>query len=1006
MAGPIFFSSNRFSGLIDYMIVSLLKRRHPLSSLKIITPSLRIERYLKQYLLEKMGIFAGLSFSSFHKFSSEVLGAKGAQFYTPLELKLSLEAFFLENPPLELGELLKGKNQAYRLSSRLSPLFMEYQEWQEPPEGVQKNLFLSLFSGLKKPRYRAYENEILEAPYEAVHFFGFSSFSQKQMEFLTQLSKKVPLYYYFLSPSEYFWSDLSKTDANFLGFLTPLSRKTRLFFEEVSPLEHYFVCQAALQIESYQSRLLGSERKEEGALTLLKAIQTDFLLLRSESLLDLEPDDSLKVQESLSIKREVEGLVDFLREVKEKSQEIIVMAPQILDYLPFVEALFPKEWPYTFLEIPYRDQSRLLKGIGLLFNEIAPRFEKASVLSLLGNPYVQKKWGFVEEDRAFIKNFLDQWGVEWGINKEQKQEVLPFMEVESAGTYDLAFQKGLESVWYEGKIPFSKSEVLGRFIEFLHTLLAKLEPLRKEIKMTLQEGSLWMREVYQEFFFVESDESEGQKGEGLFYKKLDVLSRVEVASLFPLSSIIGRLLELLNEETVCRGEGRLDAIQFCSLRPSRMVPAQITALLGLDEESFSSHEDPLNQNLEKPGAQEEQKQLFLEALLLTEKKLWISYLARSFKTGRKQGPALEVKELLSYCDRAFTFKSEKPSKYIFQKQPLLNFDPSYFEKSNHQPFQDYEMALAWLEKKEKKQAIKRPFLTPLCPSSEIEVPLKQLHLLTKNPTQFYLNIPLKTYLDWPSQESLSPSPLTRALLRKDQLKEDFSTLLQDYQSKSLLGKGPIKKLFSNEFLEESEKMKQALRALTGNATNFEVELVRGLGKMVQKREDLYLCPAPAYQIGKTCCHITGKISFLTSSGFLSFGKKTRAEMISLWPALLLFHHMQEQHIPLQSELFFIREEKSIAFSFDSQEIKNILGYYFLCHQQCSPLNSEWVSDFEKLSVFELQDKLKELKGSVFLENPYQKWFLEQPWIDDRGYLMEWKAFGESLYTPLWSGSGI
>ena len=76
----------------------------------------------------------------------------------------------------------------------------------------------------------------------------------------------------------------------------------------------------------------------------------------------------------------------------------------------------------------------------------------------------------------------------------------------------------------------------------------------------------------------------------------------------------------------------------------------------------------------------EDRYLFLEALLSAREYLYLSYQGQSVKDNQALEPSLMLREFFLYLDKKF-IAAEPVSEFIIQRQPLQPFSPTLFDTS-------------------------------------------------------------------------------------------------------------------------------------------------------------------------------------------------------------------------------------------------------------------------------------------------------------------------------------
>jgi exodeoxyribonuclease V gamma subunit len=122
-------------------------------------------------------------------------------------------------------------------------------------------------------------------------------------------------------------------------------------------------------------------------------------------------------------------------------------------------------------------------------------------------------------------------------------------------------------------------------------------------------------------------------------------------------------------------------VTFCAMLPMRSIPAKVIGILGMQHDAFprDDREPGFNKMAETPKAgdrsnRDDDKYLFLEALLSARRVFYISYIGRDLQDNAPIPPAVPVSELVEYASEGFGI----PERELIVEQPLQAFSPRYF----------------------------------------------------------------------------------------------------------------------------------------------------------------------------------------------------------------------------------------------------------------------------------------------------------------------------------------
>jgi exodeoxyribonuclease V gamma subunit len=133
-------------------------------------------------------------------------------------------------------------------------------------------------------------------------------------------------------------------------------------------------------------------------------------------------------------------------------------------------------------------------------------------------------------------------------------------------------------------------------------------------------------------------------------------------------------------------------VTFCNMVPLRSIPARVLCLLGLNGREFPREQRPPAFDLmaahPRPGdrsRREDDRQLFLEALLSARDCLHLSYLGRDQRDNGIKVPSVLVEELLAYIEGSFRLPDGLGVRdRLVIQHPLQPFSRRYFDGSEPQ----------------------------------------------------------------------------------------------------------------------------------------------------------------------------------------------------------------------------------------------------------------------------------------------------------------------------------
>lgn len=451
---------------------------------------------------------------------------------------------------------------------------------------------------------------------------------------------------------------------------------------------------------------------------LLARLQRDVLTLTDPRRADpaqrplLAADDgSLLVHRCHGPLREVQVLHDRLLAEFERAsvagvplapRDCLIMAPDIDVYAPFIEAVFGAAPAGRYLPWSIADR-RLGAGQPVLgaFRELLAlprsRLTASELLGWLAVPAIGRRFAIDAAALARIRTWVDETGIRWGLDAGMRAGLgLP---ADPANTWSFGLRRlfaGLmlppDSGLYGDCLPYSDLAASeGPLLGQLQSCVERLSYWRGELARA-HPAADWrhlLTRLLDDLFAPEADEEALLQG---LREAIDDLawqaSATGIEAPLPPTLIEAELAALL--ERSAAGHRFLSGqISFCNLVPMRSIPARFIGLLGLDGTAFPRTQHPLGFDLiaRQPrrgdrSRRQDDRYLFLEALLSARGHLHLSYTGRDQRDNTLKVPSVVLAELLDCIDRSYrwpTGAAPLPSQHLVIEQPLQPFSPRCFD---------------------------------------------------------------------------------------------------------------------------------------------------------------------------------------------------------------------------------------------------------------------------------------------------------------------------------------
>jgi exodeoxyribonuclease V gamma subunit len=594
--------------------------------------------------------------------------------------------------------------------------------------------------------------------------------------------------------------------------------------------------------------------------TVVKPTLNSSLENQPQSHHQLEADTSIQIHSCHSPMREMEVLYDHLLAMFDEDpdllpKDIIVMTPDIETYAPYAQIVFgaPKE---DFLKIPYsiadqsiKKDSRFIEGFLSILDLKTSRFGADQVLGFLEMPGIREKFGLSESEIEKVEHWIREINIRWGIDASSRSQLgLPgFTE----NTWKSGIQRfllgyampGDEESLFKGILPYGKIEgadvkALGKFLNFLERIFSCRDNLEKPRPLSKWHTTLLA--ILDQFFLPDEEtEPEIQFIRGV----LDDLSHLEVLSGYEdkieLDVIQSYLGNQFDKNSF--GYGFLKGgITFCAMLPMRSIPFKVICLIGMNSETFPRDVKAVGFDLIAKHSmagdrsrRNDDKYLFLEAIISARKKLYLSYVGQNIQDNTRIPPSILVSELIDTLKEGFGASEDQLVVY----HRLQSFNPAYFQQDTQLFSYSRENLIAAAHLNRHKEP--QPFIATALstPGDEWKhIAIKSLCDFYANPVKYLLQQRLGIFLDEETpviddRENFRLDGLQKYQIGQDLVKRRLSgsNLTDDLSiqtAKGVLPHGNVGRVFYNEMSHEADFFIRKVEKFTGNqpADDMDIDL--------------------------------------------------------------------------------------------------------------------------------------------------------------------------------------
>lgn len=735
-----------------------------------------------------------------------------------------------------------------------------------------------------------------------VFICGISALPPVYLQALQALGKHVDIHLLFTNPCRYYWGDI-KDPAFLSRLIARqrkhhLDAHPVALFREDQPVEGLFNSEGEQEVgnpllaswgklgRDYIYLLAGMDRYDDldafvditpGA--LLQNLQYDILELknsavagvtaqeyeRSDGKRRLEREDrSVAVHVCHSPQREVEVLHDRLLAMLEEDpdlspRDIIVMVADIDSYSPFIQAVFgsasgERYLPYAISDRRARQSHPALQAFISLLSLPDSRFQSEDVLALLDVPVLAARFNIDEEGLRYLRQWVNESGVRWGMDDDNVRELA--LPATGQHTWQFGLTRMLLGYAMESRqgewqsvLPYDESSgLIAELVGHLASLLMQLRLWRKGLAQDrpLAEWLPVCRDMLNDFFLPDPDT---EAALALIEQQWQAVITQGVGAHYdeavPLSLLRDELAQRLDQERISQ-RFLAGPINICTLMPMRSIPFKVVCLLGMNDGVYPRALAPLGFDLmsQKPmrgdrSRRDDDRYLFLEALISAQQKLYISYIGRSIQDNSERFPSVLVQELVDYIGQSHYLPGDEELTcdesarrvvdHITHLHTRMPFDAENFIADELQSY-----AREWLPAASQQGVAHATFIQELDDEPLETLPFEQLQRFWAHPVRAFFQMRLKVNFrpeasDIPDAEpfiidGLDRYQLNQALLNTLVEEEDVEKLFRQYRAAGQLPYGAFGEIVWESQHQEMQQLASRVHEHRKPAESMEIEL--------------------------------------------------------------------------------------------------------------------------------------------------------------------------------------
>ncbi len=796
----------------------------------------------------------------------------------------------------ETGHLVEGLGEAQAWQAPLWKALVEYTHELGQPRWHRANLYQRFIETLESA------TTCPPGLPSRVFICGISALPPVYLQALQALGKHIEIHLLFTNPCRYYWGDI-KDPAYLAKLLTRQRRhsfedRELPLFRDSENAGQLFNSDGEQDVGNpllaswgklgrdyiYLLSDLESSQELDAFVdvtpdNLLHNIQSDILELenravagvnieefsRSDNKRPLDPlDSSITFHVCHSPQREVEVLHDRLLAMLEEDptltpRDIIVMVADIDSYSPFIQAVFgsapaDRYLPYAISDRRARQSHPVLEAFISLLSLPDSRFVSEDVLALLDVPVLAARFDITEEGLRYLRQWVNESGIRWGIDDDNVRE----LELPTTGQHTWRFgltrmllgyaMESAQGEW-QSVLPYDESSgLIAELVGHLASLLMQLNIWRRGLaqERPLEEWLPVCRDMLNAFFLPDAETEAAmtlieQQWQAIIAEGLGA----QYGDAVPLSLLRDELAQRLDQERISQ-RFLAGPVNICTLMPMRSIPFKVVCLLGMNDGVYPRQLAPLGFDLmsQKPkrgdrSRRDDDRYLFLEALISAQQKLYISYIGRSIQDNSERFPSVLVQELIDYIGQSHYLPGDEAlncdesearvKAHLTCLHTRMPFDPQ-----NYQPGERQSYAREWLPAVSQAGKAHSEFVQPLPFTLPETVPLETLQRFWAHPVRAFFQMRLQVNFRTEDSEipdtepfileGLSRYQINQQLLNALVEQDDAERLFRRFRAAGDLPYGAFGEIFWETQCQEMQQLADRVIACRQPGQSMEIDL--------------------------------------------------------------------------------------------------------------------------------------------------------------------------------------
>lgn len=411
-----------------------------------------------------------------------------------------------------------------------------------------------------------------------------------------------------------------------------------------------------------------------------------------------------------------------------KPRDILVMVPDIEVYAPYIEAVFgsasdDQRIPWAIADQALNKENLIIDSFLRLLQLPSSRLTITDVIELLEVPAISQQFEIELTELDQVKQWLNKANIRWGLDEDHRADLgLPSW---SENTWFKGLQQlllglvmpdnaqSLNQYWPVASVTGSQGELLGKLMAFIDQLDHWYQRLSDKKSLTALQWQDVLLQLISDFYPQQALDDKGLNDQVVLQKIRDQLQSwqdelLEAGFTTATENSSSQAEDTLSHGVVLQyltacltkqvGWQRFLAgpVNFCTLMPMRSIPFRVVCMLGMNDEDYPRRVPPQGFDLMAQGEyrrgdrsrREDDRYLFLEAVIAAQEKLYISYRGRDSRENTEMQPCVLVSELIDYIGNGYVLEGDEVlphkdsenalRKHLITEQKLQPFNSDYF----------------------------------------------------------------------------------------------------------------------------------------------------------------------------------------------------------------------------------------------------------------------------------------------------------------------------------------